>query len=118
MAPAAFLWADCWLALPRYGLRRLSIPEDMDAADVPCTLRIATASDGLTIQNDSIKGDDFYRFLLQSLTNMVTRLEPGGTKEAFSRAAVRSKPSSCAVALLRSANIEASSCSSNSQWKL
>ena len=37
---------------------------------------------------------------------------PRFTKEAFSRAVVRSKPSSCAVALVRSANMEESSCSS------
>lgn len=41
------------------------------------------SSDGLTIQNDSIKGDDFYRFLLQSLTNMVAHLEPGGAAYVF-----------------------------------
>lgn len=41
------------------------------------------SSDGLTIQNDSIKGDDFYRFLLQSLTNMVAHLEPGGAVYVF-----------------------------------
>ena len=41
------------------------------------------SSGGLTIQNDSIKGDDFYRFLLQSLTNMVAHLEPGGAAYVF-----------------------------------
>ena len=41
------------------------------------------SSDGLTIQNDSIKGDDFYCFLLQSLTNMVAHLEPGGAAYVF-----------------------------------
>ena len=41
------------------------------------------SSDGLTIQNDSIRGDDFYRFLLQSLTNMVAHLEPGGAAYVF-----------------------------------
>ena len=41
------------------------------------------SSDGLTIQNDSIKGDDFYNFLLQSLTNMVAHLEPGGVAYVF-----------------------------------
>ena len=41
------------------------------------------SSDGLTIQHDSIKGDDFYRFLLQSLTNMVAHLEPGGAVYVF-----------------------------------
>lgn len=41
------------------------------------------SSDGLTIQNDSIKEDDFYNFLLQSLTNMVAHLEPGGAAYVF-----------------------------------
>jgi DNA modification methylase len=41
------------------------------------------SSDGLTIQNDSIKGDDFYQFLLQSMTNMVAHLEPGGAAYVF-----------------------------------
>ena len=41
------------------------------------------SSVGLKIQNDSIKGDDFYRFLLQSLTNMVAHLEPGGAVYVF-----------------------------------
>ena len=41
------------------------------------------SSDGLTIQNDSIKGDDFYQFLFQSFTNMVAHLEPGGAAYVF-----------------------------------
>ena len=41
------------------------------------------SSDGLTIQNDSIKGDAFYQFLLQAFTNMVAQLEPGGAAYVF-----------------------------------
>lgn len=41
------------------------------------------ASDGLTIQNDSIKGDDFYKFLLASFSNMKDHLEAGGAAYVF-----------------------------------
>lgn len=41
------------------------------------------SSDGLTIQNDSIKGDAFYQFLFQAFTNMVTHLEKGGAAYIF-----------------------------------
>lgn len=41
------------------------------------------ASDGLTIQNDSIKGDDFYKFLLASFSNMKDHLEAGGAAYIF-----------------------------------
>lgn len=41
------------------------------------------ASDGLTIQNDSIKGDDFYKFLLASFNNMKDHLEAGGAAYVF-----------------------------------
>ena len=37
------------------------------------------SSDGLSIQNDSIKGDDFYNFLLSAFQNMATNLESGGS---------------------------------------
>lgn len=33
------------------------------------------ASDGLTIENDSLKGDEFYKFLLSAFTNMAAHLE-------------------------------------------
>ena len=33
---------------------------------------------GLTLQNDSIKGDDFYQFLLSAFTNMKAHLQKGG----------------------------------------
>lgn len=36
------------------------------------------SSDGLSIQNDSIKGDAFYEFLLSSFKNMAEHLEKGG----------------------------------------
>lgn len=41
------------------------------------------SSDGLSIQNDSIKGEDFYQFLLASMQNMVSVLEPGGAAYVF-----------------------------------
>ena len=41
------------------------------------------ASNGLTIQNDSIKGDDFYKFLLASFSNMKDHLEAGGAAYIF-----------------------------------
>ena len=33
---------------------------------------------GLTLQNDSIKGDDFYQFLMDAFTNMKAHLQKGG----------------------------------------
>ena len=41
------------------------------------------SSDGLTIQNDSIKGDAFYQFLLQAFTHMAASLEKGGAAYVF-----------------------------------
>ncbi len=41
------------------------------------------SSDGLSIQNDSIKGDDFYNFLLSAFQNMATNLESGGSAYVF-----------------------------------
>lgn len=41
------------------------------------------SSDGLTIQNDSIKGDDFYTFLYKSFQNMAEHLESGGSAYVF-----------------------------------
>lgn len=41
------------------------------------------SSDGLSIQNDSIKGEKFYQFLLASMQNMVSVLEPGGAAYVF-----------------------------------
>lgn len=41
------------------------------------------SSDGLTIQNDSIKGDDFYQFLLASFKNIVDNMETGGAAYVF-----------------------------------
>ena len=41
------------------------------------------SSDGLTIQNDSIKGDDFYQFLLSSFKNIVDNMENGGAAYVF-----------------------------------
>lgn len=41
------------------------------------------SADGLSIQNDSIKGEEFYQFLLASFQNMVSVLEPGGAAYVF-----------------------------------
>lgn len=41
------------------------------------------SSDGLSIQNDSIKGDAFYEFLLSSFKNMAEHLEKGGAAYVF-----------------------------------
>lgn len=41
------------------------------------------SSDGLTIQNDSMKGDDFYTFLHKSFSNMVAHMENGGAAYVF-----------------------------------
>ena len=41
------------------------------------------ASDGLTIQNDSLKGEDFYKFLLSAFQNMAAHLEKGGAAYVF-----------------------------------
>lgn len=41
------------------------------------------SSSGLTIQNDSMKNDEFYTFLLAAFKNMVAHLEPGGGAYVF-----------------------------------
>ncbi len=41
------------------------------------------SSDGLTIQNDSIKGNDFYTFLFNSFQRMAEHLESGGSAYVF-----------------------------------
>ena len=41
------------------------------------------ASDGLTIQNDSLKGEEFYNFLLSAFKNMADHLEKGGAAYCF-----------------------------------
>lgn len=41
------------------------------------------SSDGLSIQNDSIKGEDFYQFLLSAMQNMASVLENGGAAYVF-----------------------------------
>ena len=50
--------ANIWLTDPPYGVSFKS-------------------SDGLTIQNDSIKGEEFYKFLFLSFQNVVAHLEAG-----------------------------------------
>lgn len=41
------------------------------------------SSDGLTIQNDSMKNNDFYEFLYSSFKNMAEHLEKGGAAYVF-----------------------------------
>ena len=41
------------------------------------------SSDGLSIQNDSIKGEEFYQFLLSAMQNMASVLESGGAAYVF-----------------------------------
>lgn len=41
------------------------------------------SSDGLTIENDSMKGDEFYQFLLAAFKNVVANLEKGGVAYVF-----------------------------------
>lgn len=41
------------------------------------------SSDGLSIQNDSIKGEKFYQFLLSAMQNMAAVLENGGAAYVF-----------------------------------
>ena len=41
------------------------------------------ASDGLTIENDSLKGEEFYNFLLAAFKNMTDHLEKGGAAYCF-----------------------------------
>lgn len=42
-----------------------------------------TSSDGLSIQNDSIKGEEFYNFLLKAFQNAASHLEKGGAAYVF-----------------------------------
>ena len=65
------------------GLR--SLPKhsvDMLLTDPPYGVSFK-ASDGLTIQNDSLKGEEFYRFLLAAFKNMADHLEKGGAAYCF-----------------------------------
>ena len=41
------------------------------------------SSSGLTIKNDSIKGSEFYQFLLDAFTNMKIHMEKGGSAYCF-----------------------------------
>ena len=41
------------------------------------------SSDGLSIQNDSLKGEEFYQFLLQAFKNMADNLTKGGAAYVF-----------------------------------
>ena len=50
--------------------------------DPPYGVSFKSAS-GLTIQNDSIKGDEFYQFLYDAFTNAVANLEKGAAAYVF-----------------------------------
>ena len=50
--------------------------------DPPYGVSFKSAS-GLTIQNDSMKNEEFYSFLLATFKNMVSHLEPGGSAYVF-----------------------------------
>lgn len=50
--------------------------------DPPYGVSFKSAS-GLTIQNDSIKGEDFYQFLYDAFTNAVLNMENGGSAYVF-----------------------------------
>ncbi|MBP3896087.1 MAG: site-specific DNA-methyltransferase, partial [Mogibacterium sp.] len=41
------------------------------------------SSSGLTIKNDSIKGDEFYKFLFDAFSNMKSNMEKGGSAYCF-----------------------------------
>ena len=41
------------------------------------------SSSGLTIQNDSMKNEEFYKFLLAAFKNMVDHCEPGAAAYCF-----------------------------------
>ena len=92
---AAFVQrGDIW----QVGRHRLMCGDATDAADVTFLMNgkranlIVTdppygvsfkSSDGLTIQNDSIQGDDFYQFLYKAFKNMADNLERGGAAYVF-----------------------------------
>ena len=92
---AAFVQkGDVW----QVGRHRLMCGDATDAADVTFLMDgkkanlICTdppygvsfkSSDGLTIENDSIKGDDFYQFLYKAFKNMVDVMEKGGAAYVF-----------------------------------
>lgn len=85
---------DVW----QVGRHRLMCGDATDAADVTFLMEgkkanlICTdppygvsfkSSDGLTIENDSIKGDDFYQFLYKAFKNMADNMEMGGAAYVF-----------------------------------
>lgn len=85
---------DVW----HVGRHRLMCGDATDAADVTFLMEgkkanlICTdppygvsfkSSDGLTIENDSIKGDDFYQFLYKAFKNMADNMEMGGAAYVF-----------------------------------
>ena len=85
---------DVW----QVGRHRLMCGDATDAADVTFLMDgkranlIVTdppygvsfqSSDGLSIQNDSIKGEEFYQFLYKALKNVADVLEKGGAAYVF-----------------------------------
>ena len=85
---------DIW----QVGRHRLMCGDATDAADVTFLVDgkkanlICTdppygvsfkSSDGLTIENDSIKGDDFYQFLYKAFKNLADVMEKGGAAYVF-----------------------------------
>lgn len=85
---------DIW----QVGRHRLMCGDATDAADVTFLMDGKKAnlvvtdppygvsfksSDGLSIQNDSIKGDEFYEFLYKALKNVADVLEKGGAAYVF-----------------------------------
>ena len=85
---------DIW----QVGRHRLMCGDATDAADVTFLMDgkkanlICTdppygvsfkSSDGLTIENDSIKGDDFYQFLYKAFKNLADVMEKGGAAYVF-----------------------------------
>jgi len=95
LAKAAFVErGDLWCV----GRHRLVCGDATDAADVSRLMDGKKAnlvltdppygvsfqsSDGLTIQNDSLKGEEFYKFLLSAFKLMADNLAPGGAAYVF-----------------------------------
>ena len=92
---AAFVQkGDVWTV----GRHRLMCGDATIASDVACLLEGRKAnlvltdppygvsfqsSDGLKIQNDNLKAEAFYQFLLDAFRNMASNMEPGGSAYVF-----------------------------------
>ena len=55
---------------------------NLELTDPPYGVSFKSGS-GLTIENDSLKGDQFFNFLLSAFQNMAVSLEPGGSAYCF-----------------------------------